>query len=63
MKRICLLLVSLLLGTAPTLGQEKSEQDLAFIYIAHDEYTAVQSLIERLKEALPTRSTTRNPGP
>ena len=51
MKRICLLLVSLLLGTAPTLGQEKSEQDLAFIYIAHDEYTAVQSLIERLKEA------------
>ena len=51
MKRICMLLVSLVLGTAPTLGQEKSEQDLAFIYIAHDEYTAVQSLIERLKEA------------
>ena len=51
MKRICLLLVSLLLGTVPTLGQQKSEQDLAFIYIAHDEYTAVQSLIERLKDA------------
>lgn len=51
MKRICLLLASLLLGTAPTLGQEKSQQDLAFIYIAHDEYTAVQSLIERLKGA------------
>ena len=51
MKRICLLLASLLLGTVPTLGQQKSEQDLAFIYIAHDEYTAVQSLIERLKDA------------
>lgn len=45
-------MASLLLGTTiPTFGQEKAEQDLAFIYIAHDEYTAVQSLIERLKDA------------
>ncbi len=51
MKRICLLLASLLLGTVPTLGQQKSEQDLTFIYITHDEYTAVQSLIERLRDA------------
>lgn len=51
MKRIYLLMLVLLLGAAQAPAQQKSDQDLAFIYVAHDEYTAVQSLIERLKDA------------
>lgn len=45
------MLAAMLFGICSAVAQQKSERDLAFIYIAHDEYTAVQSLIQRLKSA------------
>ena len=51
MRRLCLLVASLLFGLSSVHAQRSSEQDFSFIYIAHDENTPVQYLIERLQMA------------
>ena len=51
MRRLCLLFASLLVGLSSVHAQRSSEQDLSFIYIAHDENTPVQYLVERLQMA------------
>ncbi len=51
MKRLLVTAVCLLTLLLTASGQDKSGKDLQFIYIAHDETTAVGSLIDRLTEA------------
>lgn len=48
MKRIVLFIVGLLFAF-PMVAQNQSDQELAFIYIAHDENTDTQALVRRLK--------------
>ncbi len=51
MKRLIVTAVCLLALISTAFGQDKSSKDLNFIYIAHDENTAVGSLVDRLTEA------------
>lgn len=51
MKRLFVTAVCMLALLSTVFGQDKSSKDLQFIYIAHDENTAVGSLLDRLTEA------------
>ena len=51
MKRLFVTAVCMLALLSTAFGQGKSSKDLQFIYIAHDENTAVGSLLDRLTEA------------
>ncbi len=51
MKRLFVTAVCMLALLSTAFGQDKSSKDLQFIYIAHDENTAVGSLLDRLTEA------------
>ncbi|MBQ5844469.1 MAG: hypothetical protein IIW52_06405 [Alistipes sp.] len=50
MKRLFIILFGLMIALPSSMYAQTSNQELSFIYIAHDENTAVQTLINRLKE-------------